>query len=335
MLLRIPEYFDRFHCLAGECRDSCCIGWEIAIDEETRQFYAQVGGTFGERLNAHIRDGCFVLDEKERCPFLNAANLCDIYTTLGEAHLCRICTEHPRFYEWFGEQKEGGIGLCCEAAAQLILASPLHLTEREIEEIPDPLENPAALSYLQSARSVMLRQLEGDAHVDAVTGGLLCYGERVQSELDHTMASLPAWEDAPAVPIRLPAVLRFLQTLEPMAPAWHPLLARLERQCHALPPALPEDMAPLRRIGAYFLYRYACKALFDGDLLSRVRLAVAAMEVIGALWRFRRLETGACPFREQAELAKAFSKEIEYSEENLEAMLCAMWDEPFWKGADA
>ena len=44
-------------------------------------------------------------------------HLCRTILTLGEEKLCNICTEHPRYYEWFGSVKEGGIGLCCEEAA--------------------------------------------------------------------------------------------------------------------------------------------------------------------------------------------------------------------------
>ena len=29
-----PAYYPRFACLADRCRHSCCIGWEIEVDEE-------------------------------------------------------------------------------------------------------------------------------------------------------------------------------------------------------------------------------------------------------------------------------------------------------------
>ena len=33
-----PEYYDRFRCIAGACKDSCCIGWEIDVDEEKQSY---------------------------------------------------------------------------------------------------------------------------------------------------------------------------------------------------------------------------------------------------------------------------------------------------------
>ena len=34
MLLRTLDYEEQFHCLAGRCPHSCCIGWEVVLDED-------------------------------------------------------------------------------------------------------------------------------------------------------------------------------------------------------------------------------------------------------------------------------------------------------------
>lgn len=117
---------DKFSCIADKCKHSCCIGWEIDIDDETYELYKNVEGDFGRRLMANIRTegGChsFILDDNERCPFLNDKNLCDIILNLGEEYLSDICNEHPRFYVNISEcEYECGLGMCCEEAARLIL----------------------------------------------------------------------------------------------------------------------------------------------------------------------------------------------------------------------
>ena len=49
MKLRVPYYYDEFRCIAGECKDNCCVGgWEIDIDEETYEYYQQMTGKIGE-----------------------------------------------------------------------------------------------------------------------------------------------------------------------------------------------------------------------------------------------------------------------------------------------
>lgn len=35
MKLLKPDFYDGFACIASRCRDTCCAGWEIEVDEET------------------------------------------------------------------------------------------------------------------------------------------------------------------------------------------------------------------------------------------------------------------------------------------------------------
>ena len=77
-----PNYYPQFQCTAGACRHSCCIGWEIDIDEASAARYAALPGAFGDRLRQQIDwesdPPHFILGEKERSPFLNADTLCDM-----------------------------------------------------------------------------------------------------------------------------------------------------------------------------------------------------------------------------------------------------------------
>ena len=52
MLLRVPDYFEQFRCLAGDCPHTCCAKWEVVIDEDTARRYAAEPGPFGERLRS-------------------------------------------------------------------------------------------------------------------------------------------------------------------------------------------------------------------------------------------------------------------------------------------
>ena len=93
MILRVPEYYDEFSCIASRCKDSCCAGWEIDIDDESYEYYRSVEGPFGDRLRESMfvaEDGGyrFKLKGPKRCAMLNDNNLCDLYTALGEEALC-------------------------------------------------------------------------------------------------------------------------------------------------------------------------------------------------------------------------------------------------------
>lgn len=51
MLITKPDFYDSFKCRAGECTDSCCIGWEIDIDDETMRKYENENGSLSVKLN--------------------------------------------------------------------------------------------------------------------------------------------------------------------------------------------------------------------------------------------------------------------------------------------
>lgn len=131
-----PAFFDQFHCIGSACTDTCCAGWEIEVDETTAEGYLAEKGEFGDRLRQEIgtEPGEYFFKLKNnRCPFLNKENLCDIFINLGEDRLCDICREHPRFYNWFGDYTEVGLGLCCEEAERLLFSDHRPLTF--IEEV--------------------------------------------------------------------------------------------------------------------------------------------------------------------------------------------------------
>ena len=54
MKLIAPDYYKDFKCIAGNCRHSCCIGWEIDIDPDSLRRFQSVPGALGERLRQNI-----------------------------------------------------------------------------------------------------------------------------------------------------------------------------------------------------------------------------------------------------------------------------------------
>ena len=88
----IPNYYQNFHCLASECRDSCCIDWRITFNKKDylRLRRLDAPPELKARLEAGVRRerkadysgapyGKFDLDSNEgRCPFLDPDGLCSI-----------------------------------------------------------------------------------------------------------------------------------------------------------------------------------------------------------------------------------------------------------------
>ena len=124
----VPDHYDLFECLGGECEHSCCLGgWEVDIDEETYRKYQEIKGNLGDRLRHETEDveedgevfHTFRL-RHDTCPFFNEEGLCDIQKSEGEKALCTICREFPRYTIPFGRDEERTLTLSCEEAARLL-----------------------------------------------------------------------------------------------------------------------------------------------------------------------------------------------------------------------
>lgn len=306
-----PNYYKDFKCIADKCRHSCCVGWEIDIDEDSLDRYRAIEGEMGRRLASCIEeneDGAhFALDANERCPFLNENGLCDLYTALGEDSLCEICTEHPRFRNFFADRTEIGIGLCCEAAAKLILEQPMPFSLVTLFDDGEEEESDDFEEWLISHRSALLDKVWGAGSTSQACDLLL-------SEEGLCFQNPDNW-------------VRHLQELEQLDPAWGHLLHDLSQADETVWQEFPSLLdRPLRNLLAYFLYRHLAGAQDGQDAHLRVGFACLAPKVISALCVRKQRCTGDCDFNDLLEFARMYSSEIEYSEDNTQALL-AIWEE--------
>ena len=202
MIESYPAYYERFHCIAGACEDTCCAGWEIDIDEKTWEFYKQVKGPFGERLRALIREYSpddedvyeshgFVLRADGRCPFLDDEGLCEIYRELGEAALCDVCTYTPRNFLEYGGRREIAISAACPEAGRLIYAENQRTTFVEREsgeelEIEESEEEIRFADHIRAARDRTIEILQNrELEIEERLCRFLFYAERVQECLNE------------------------------------------------------------------------------------------------------------------------------------------------------
>lgn len=345
MLIEIPEYYQDFACIGARCSDNCCIGWEIDIDPDTLEDYRKTGGSFGARMQAAISSGDtphFIL-KGERCPFLNTQNLCDIILTLGEEHLCEICRLHPRFFTRYGNRCAMGIGLCCEAAAALILGQE-GAVRFLIENQEEDGEESVFCTWLFQMKERMLSILQNREYpiCDRLVSAL-DFAEKIQDRLEHEdyeseiaqnwlpVGETPAVQGASA----MRALLSVYQILEPLDPQWIEKLGMLEQKIDVLAEKStsftrenPELSNDYEQLAVYFIHRYWLRAGEDRDVLGKVHLMLASVLLIRLLDLDAWCAEGKLTRAKQVELVKAYSKEVEYSEENLETLAEASIEHP-------
>lgn len=238
MLLRTPDFYDHFLCIGDSCKDCCCIGWELDIDDDTFEYYKSVPGPFGDRLRGCMSaarkvspdapgddslfgdDGgstMYRLKIDGRCPFLNSKNLCEIVLNLGPQALCQICSEYPRYSFEFDGAVEKSLTISCEEAGRLMFLSdvPIGFVETEAGGWM-PSDGPEADAYspendpdeeifrtISLIRSAAIRILE-NRRIDLADriGHFLALCTEAQHALDL------ADSDSDLLRIRLPELVR-------------------------------------------------------------------------------------------------------------------------------
>lgn len=322
MILRKPDFYDQFQCIASRCSDTCCVGWEIDIDENSLEVYRKVAGAFGERLRANIEDGHFKLLPHDRCPFLDKDNLCEVYQNLGEEALCDICTEHPRFVEVFGDIMERGLGLCCEEAARLLLEGegPLQFVCEECDEPEDELDDDD-----REVRDQVLGQREW--MFETLASDEIPFTEKLYKVFGYT-------GENPFAPFEnTDAMIALLDKAESYGPAWDEAYARIKERI-AAGDAANNGGAPICdqgffsenescRLLAYLIYRHYAKCLFDGREQGKLQFALF-------FWNLARFFTkelaGNSPGDAKINAIKILSKQFEYCEEIMELIEISLDD---------
>lgn len=153
----VPDYYNKFHCIAGACQHTCCQGWEIDVDEEKLPCYramADIAPHIDETDTPHFR-----LTADERCPFLNRDKLCDMILHHGEDILCQICRDHPRFRSFWTDRTEIGLGLVCEEAGRLILSQEQPMQLIVLSDDGDTMPMPEDEAWLTDYRDQLLQSV--------------------------------------------------------------------------------------------------------------------------------------------------------------------------------
>ncbi len=324
MLIEYPEYYNRFSCLKDECPDTCCKGWEVDIDEFSREYYMQVPGPFGEKLRTHMTqedgDCFFAMTEEGNCPFLDEKGLCEIYPALGEESLCRVCTEYPRYYMEIGNYEQIDMSLSCPALGRLLFETDGSILYERAEDdsIAEDLtqEEEGRLSDILDLRDSAIMILQGK--------GELPLGKRLEAaDLLYAEDDRDLMETASRFEI-------------------------LSSRCAGILDGISENLGKIQdaetdfdrlhrekydtwftKLSVYLTWRYMIDLWFDNDRQQIRRMVSRSLRLIKLMCvsRFAGFEpeilrTPGAPLEtaDIIDLAHYFSKQVEHSDENVSFM---------------
>lgn len=318
MQIVYPDYYTQFRCIAGDCPDSCCHAWAVAVDEGSARRYRAIPGELGDMLRAHLteEDGDIILSltQDGRCPMWRQDGLCELQYRLGADALCQTCRDFPRLRHNYGSFVEQGLELSCPEAARLILSGSHEMIRQTVPGGEQPEYDGEAMEILLESREMLLRFLEDkQLPVGQALAVMLLYGYAVQDWLDGGDPAVLKPEKALQTAVSLAGegdgrgVLDFFRELEILTPQWRQRLDAPEDSCW---------QEAHRSIARYGAERYWLQAVSDYDLVGRVKLVIVFCIVVKLL--------GGDLLR----TAQLCSKEIENDTDNVDAILDGAYTAP-------
>ncbi len=291
----VPNYYHKFKCIADKCKHNCCIGWEIDIDDDTLMLYESLDTPLGEKIRANITGDVphFLLAKGERCPMLSEDGLCEIIAEYGEDAICDICYLHPRFKNFYSDFTETGLGLACEEAARIILSE----TEKFSVRIP----NNAELTTEEQEFFIKREEI-----LSVLTDRSICIYERFLSLSEKFGLKFE---------FSLEELLNKYLSLEILDKAWIKEVERLKDTGFDGGIFRKDEYQTIfEQLAVYFIFRHLTGAIEDGDYAKRVKFALISCYFLGALLQSNNGE-------KIIDIARMYSAEIEYSEENTKAIM--------------
>lgn len=287
-----PDYYNKFKCIAQKCNHNCCIGWEIDIDNDTYLKYKNHTETFGKKLknNIKIKDGtpCFILNADDRCPFLNKNNLCEIIINCGKDLLCEICSQHPRFHNYYENVTESGIGLCCEEAARIILTS-----NKKTKLIGKQDYN----EFYFGCRENLFKIIQNRD---------LSIFERIEKIFEFSNIKITS--------IEVVKWIEIFKQLEKLNDKWSEILDTALIYKQGTKKFIEDNPIVFEQLFVYFLYRYTPKAIFE---MLNEELVVFSV-LCSVMIFYISFINGKTTIDELCDIARMFSSENEYSDENID-----------------
>jgi len=293
MKLYAPRYYKNFLCIADKCDHSCCIGWEIDIDQQTFEKYKKLKTGYGkEIINSISPDGAphFKLCAHDRCPHLDKNGLCKIILNVGEDYLCHICRQHPRFYN-YTDVAEVGLGMSCREAARVVLSAADYYSFEEIGVVA-AAEDTALFNGRAERNKIynILRRKDTDYKTRL---------EEIYSTYGIALGADGAW-------------LEIINTLEYLDPTHKALF--ISYSANKRP--MGKDVY-LERALAYFIYRHTTEAYDIEDFCCRLAFCLFCERLLASLIVAQKAQT----LQDIAVLASIISEEIEYSTDNTDALM--------------
>lgn len=310
-----PKYFNSFKCIAGRCPDTCCAGWDVEIDDASAEKYKSETGCLKQYFDKHLttdEDGYIFSLVDGRCPMLDENNLCRIQLENGETALCDTCRLFPRYFDDYGEIRETGLGLGCPEAARILLSPETDVELDRTVKSPDRIYN-----LLTEKREEFFTILDNkNFDLKMKLSAVLFSAAEFQSDIDKV--DLLGGDSS----VEFSECINVLEKMEYISDKRKGRLISLSEE-KAIYHNSEKFAGDIVRLFKYYLMRYMMTACFDLDLLTKVKYGIFACIITERLYD----SVPELSFDERVRILYGYSKEVEYSQINLDILDDAMYND--------
>ncbi len=294
----VLNYYPQFKCIAGECKHTCCAGWEMYIDSKTLSDYKQKTYIYSAlESGVNFKKSKFKADKSGRCAFLNDKNLCEIIINLGEQSLCQVCRDHPRFRSFFEDRVETGLGFSCEKATEIILSfedkiAPLLVSDNGAEEKLS-FVNKCVYEFRQNALSIIQER-----SID--------FNQRLKNLLTLCKVEISNRD--------FNKIIKLFLSFERLDKGWAKRLKKIKDK----PFSLEVDSA-LYHYAEQFIANGLYRHLYNAEDTVSVRAKTVGV-IVSWLIIQNVVESENANFTTVVDVVRAYSSEVEYSQKNLDKL---------------
>ena len=253
---------------------------------------------------------------------------------IGEDKLCTVCTEYPRFTETYGSLTEKGLGMSCESAAEFIFKSDKP-TGFETEKFDYEEEcDEDFLRILLNVRENIFDVLKNrKMNISDRVKTILNYAYDVQDKINNNnVDKVPQSVDncdfsqSEKCINDIKECVKLCLSLEIMEDSWTGVIENTlgifdnyDNLSGEFDLYISGREYEYENLLVYFIYRYLLKAVFDCDVLTKVRFAAVSYVIIRQLDIARWLRNGKeFSLKDRIKNCVLYSKEVEHCQDNID-----------------
>ena len=247
------------------------------------------------------------------------SGLCDMYRNLGHENLCLTCRKFPRFTNAFGSRIETGISLSCPEAARLIFknADPVTFETEETgaEIIPSDFDAELYFTLLDARKKAIEILQQRNFSIEQRICAFLEFSQTVQQLINEDRLEDEknifcdeylnrTYPHSPAKAKR--ALSKYFSDFGSLEFIGSDFTRKLSKAQSVDTRGFQAPDWEYEHLMIYFVFRYFITAAYDGDLLTKSKIAALSFIMI------KRLHTGLDAYskEQRTEISQKYSKEI-------------------------